>query len=73
MSLAHGPDEGVCASRGCENPATIVIAWHNPANPRKRTKEWFSCDDHEESFMNYLTYRAFPYEIRPYTTPKPLS
>jgi len=60
MALAHGPRDGVCSARGCEEEATTGIVWRNPAIHRDRHKTWLACDEHRDFLLGYLRRRDFP-------------
>ncbi|WP_115727397.1 hypothetical protein [Actinomyces culturomici] len=65
MALSRGPEDGICAARGCEEPATLRITWSNPKIPWADEKTWLACEAHRGFLSDYMRYRGFPFAIAP--------
>ncbi|CAN5130646.1 hypothetical protein BH09ACT10_BH09ACT10_01070 [soil metagenome] len=61
-----GPEELICSSKGCQNPATHSILWNNPKiHTPERRKTWLACPDHEPTLRTFLSARDFYKETQP--------
>ena len=60
------PDDLICSSKGCTNPARHRVEWNNPKlHTPDRRKTWLACDDHRESLSQFLDARGFLREAEP--------
>jgi hypothetical protein len=60
------PDDVVCSSKGCRNPAAHVLVWNNPRlHTADREKTWVACDEHLEHLSQFLGARGFLRRVDP--------
>jgi len=61
-----GPSS-VCSAKGCQAPATWVLAWNNPKlHTPDRRKQWLACEAHRSSLAEFLSVRGFLRETGPF-------
>ena len=60
------PEELVCSSRGCREPAVLDLRWNNPKiHTPQRRKHWLACPEHRDSLSAFLAARGFLREVVP--------
>ena len=60
------PEELICSSKGCSNPARHRVVWNNPKiHTPDRRKTWLACDEHEPTLRDFLDRRGFYRETLP--------
>lgn len=61
-----GPQERICAAKGCRSLATHALRWNNPTlHTPDRRKVWLACDEHRESLGSFLGIRGFLKDVVP--------
>ena len=57
---SEGPDELICSSKGCSEPAVHRVEWNNPKiHTPDRRKVWLACAVHEQTLRRFLDARGF--------------
>lgn len=66
MDDLANPDELICSSKGCSQPASVALRWNNPKlHEPERRKTWLACADHADHLSQFLGARGFLRETEP--------
>ncbi|KQY59349.1 acetone carboxylase [Aeromicrobium sp. Root495] len=64
--MTDSPDELICSSKGCSQPAQHRVEWNNPKiHTPDRRKTWLACSEHESTLRGFLDARGFYRETLP--------
>ncbi len=65
-SAGAGPEQLICAAKGCRSTATHALRWNNPTlHTPERRKVWLACEVHRETLGSFLGMRGFLKDVVP--------